>query len=30
MSWSAEVPFNNLPAQPPEGIDLEPKRVLLV
>lgn len=28
MSWSPEVPFNNLPALPPPGLDLEPKRVL--
>lgn len=28
MSWSPEVPFNDLPALPPAGIDLEPKQVL--
>lgn len=28
MTWSAEVPFNDLPSVPPEGIDLEPKIVL--
>lgn len=28
MSWNPEVPFNDLPALPPEGIDLEPKQVL--
>ena len=28
MPWSPEVPFNDLPALPPEGIDLEPKVVL--
>lgn len=30
MSWSPEVPFNDLAALPPAGIDLEPKRVLKV
>lgn len=28
MSWSPEVPFNDLPPLPPVGLDLEPKRVL--
>ncbi len=28
MPWDPEVPFNDLPALPPEGIDLEPKVVL--
>lgn len=28
MSWSPEVPFNDLPALPPAGLDLEPKPVL--
>ena len=28
MTWSPEVPFNDLPPLPPEGIDLEPKVVL--
>lgn len=28
MPWSPEVPFNDLPALPPGGIDLEPKVVL--
>lgn len=28
MSWSPEVPFNDLPPLPPEGFDLEPKPVL--
>ncbi|GAB2602870.1 Fic family protein [Pseudactinotalea suaedae] len=28
MLWSAEVPFNDLPAAPPHGIDLEPKPIL--
>jgi len=28
VSWSPEVPFNDLPALPPAGIDLEPKHVL--
>lgn len=28
MAWSPEVPFNDLPALPPEGVDLEPKVVL--
>lgn len=28
MQWSPDVPFNDLPALPPEGIDLEPKVVL--
>ncbi len=28
MSWSAEVPFNDLPPAPPAGLDLEPKPVL--
>lgn len=28
MSWSPEVPFNDLPALPPGGVDLEPKVVL--
>lgn len=28
MAWSAEVPFNELPAAPPPGIDLEPKPIL--
>ncbi len=28
MSWNPEVPFNDLPALPPPGIDLEPKHVL--
>ena len=28
MAWSPEVPYNQLPPLPPEGIDLEPKRVL--
>lgn len=28
MLWNSEVPFNDLPALPPQGIDLEPKQVL--
>ncbi len=28
MSWSPGVPFNELPPLPPEGVDLEPRRVL--
>ncbi len=28
MPWSPDVPFNDLPPLPPEGLDLEPKRVL--
>jgi Fic family protein len=28
MSWSPEVPFNDLPPLPPPGVDLEPKPVL--
>ena len=28
MSWNPEVPFNDLPALPPAGLDLEPKHVL--
>lgn len=28
MSWSPEVPFNELPPLPPAGLDLEPKPVL--
>ena len=28
MSWSPEVPFNDLPPLPPIGLDLEPKPVL--
>jgi Fic family protein len=28
VSWSPEVPFNDLPPLPPEGFDLEPKPVL--
>lgn len=28
MSWSPEVPFNDLPPLPPAGLDLEPKPVL--
>lgn len=28
MSWSPAVPFNDLPALPPTGLDLEPKPVL--
>jgi Fic family protein len=28
VPWSADVPFNDLPALPPAGFDLEPKRVL--
>ncbi|WP_026874985.1 Fic family protein [Jiangella gansuensis] len=28
MSWSPEVPFNDLPPLPPSGLDLEPKPVL--
>ena len=28
MAWSPEVPYNQLPPLPPEGIDLEPKPVL--
>lgn len=28
MTWSPEVPFNDLPPLPPEGVDLEPKVVL--
>lgn len=28
MQWSPDVPFNDLPALPPQGIDLEPKVVL--
>lgn len=28
MSWSSEVPFNDLPPLPPAGLDLEPKPVL--
>lgn len=28
MSWSPEVPFNDLPPLPPAGLDLEPKSVL--
>lgn len=28
MPWSPDVPFNDLPALPPEGLDLEPKPVL--
>ena len=25
MEWNPEVPFNDLPALPPPGLDLEPK-----
>lgn len=28
MTWSPEVPFNDLPPLPPPDLDLEPKRVL--
>lgn len=28
MSWHPEIPFNDLPALPPPGLDLEPKQVL--
>ncbi|MCR1783646.1 Fic family protein [Nocardioides carbamazepini] len=28
MAWNPEIPFNDLPALPPEGLDLEPKHVL--
>jgi Fic family protein len=28
VSWSPDVPFNELPALPPAGVDLEPKAVL--
>lgn len=28
MGWSPEVPYNDLPPLPPEGIDLEPREVL--
>ncbi len=28
MSWNPEVPYNDLPALPPAGLDLEPKSVL--
>ena len=28
MAWSPEVPFNELPPLPPDGIDLEPRVVL--
>lgn len=28
MTWSPEVPFNDLPSLPPEGVDLESKTVL--
>ncbi|MGJ9421212.1 Fic family protein [Aeromicrobium sp. CF3.5] len=28
MSWSPEIPFNELPPLPPAGLDLEPKAVL--
>lgn len=28
MSWSPDVPFNDLPPLPPAGVDLEPKTVL--
>lgn len=28
MPWSPEVPFNELPPLPPQGLDLEPKPVL--
>lgn len=28
MSWSPAVPYNDLPALPPKGLDLEPKKVL--
>ena len=28
MRWSPEVPYNDLPPLPPEGVDLEPKSVL--
>lgn len=28
MPWNPEIPFNDLPALPPAGVDLEPKRVL--
>lgn len=28
MPWNPEVPFNELPPLPPEGLDLEPKAVL--
>jgi Fic family protein len=28
VPWSPDVPFNDLPALPPEGLDLEPKPVL--
>lgn len=28
MRWNPEVPFNELPALPPAGLDLEPKEVL--
>lgn len=28
MPWNPEVPFNDLPALPPSGIDLEPRSVL--
>ncbi len=28
MPWSPEVPYNDLPALPPEGLDLEPRQVL--
>lgn len=28
MRWSPEVPFNDLPPLPPDGVDLEPKAVL--
>ena len=28
MAWSPEVPFNDLPALPPQDVDLEPKVVL--
>lgn len=28
MAWNPEVPYNGLPALPPEGLDLEPRSVL--
>lgn len=28
MSWNPQIPFNDLPALPPPGLDLEPKQVL--
>lgn len=30
MPWTADVPYNDLPALPPTGIDLEPRRVLKI